>query len=223
MRLLLVEDSERLQRFMAIGLRGAGYAVDVTGDGAEGLWMAQSNVYDVIVLDIMLPGMDGLTILDKLRTKNNQAHVLILTARDTVDDRVIGLRKGADDYMIKPFAFEEFLARVEGLCRRNYGQKSMTVAVGPLVIDTTAKTAVLSGHPVELSPREYALLEYLLRRRGAVVSRTEIEEHIYDNCVEPLSNVVDSAICSLRKKLSEIPDLIQTRRGAGYIVPQQES
>ncbi|MDB6055094.1 MAG: DNA-binding response regulator [Verrucomicrobiales bacterium] len=223
MRLLLVEDSERLQRFVAIGLREAGYAVDVTSDGAEGLWMAESNSYDVIVLDIMLPSMDGLTILENLRRKDIRTHVLLLTARDTVDDRVLGLRKGADDYLIKPFAFEEFLARIGVLCRRNYGQKSPILRVGALEVNTTSKSVQMSGAVLELSPREYALLEYLLCRRGAVVSRSEIEEHIYDDCVEPLSNVVDSAICNLRKKLADLPDLIQTRRGIGYIIPQQET
>jgi DNA-binding response OmpR family regulator len=217
MRVLLVEDSERLQRSISTALKKSGYAVDVAGDGEEGLWLAESNDYDAIVLDIMLPKLDGLSLLKKLRAAAKNTHVLLLTAKDAVEDRVRGLEAGADDYLIKPFALEELLARVQALCRRNYGQKTNTVSVGPLHIDTLRKAAMVNGRETELSAREYNLLEYLARRRGQVVSRTEIESHIYDGQVDPMSNVVDSAICLLRKKLGDA-SLIQTRRGLGYVL-----
>lgn len=215
MRLLLIEDSKRLSRSLTRGLRKAGYCVDATLDGAEGLWMAESNDYDLIILDLMLPSMDGLTVLQRLR-KEKQTHVLILTAKDTVPDRVQGLELGADDYLVKPFAFEELLARVRALCRRSYQHKTPRVVAGPLEIDLDRKAATCNGVPVELSPREYMLLEYLALRRGQLVTRTEIEQHIYDDQVEPMSNVVDSAVCVLRKKLA--CPVIQTRRGLGYVL-----
>lgn len=200
-------------------LSRSGYAVDVAGDGEQGLWLAESNRYDVIILDIMLPKLDGLGVLRRLRAAGRQDHVLLLTARDTVADRVDGLRRGADDYLTKPFALEELLARVEALCRRAYGDKDATLRAGDLQIDTLAKQVTRNGHPVELTAREYSLLEYLVRRRGEVVSRPEIEEHIYDGAVDPMSNVVDSAICTLRRKLAvdEAVPLIHTRRGQGYL------
>jgi DNA-binding response OmpR family regulator len=220
MRVLLVEDSERLQRSIAAALKKSGYAVDVTGNGEDGWWLAKSNNYDAIVLDIMLPGLDGLSILEKLRTAKKSTHVLLLTAKDTVEDRVRGLRLGADDYLVKPFALEELLARVQSLCRRSYGQKSSRVIIDDLEIDTARRTASRAGHALELSPREFMLLEYLASRRGQVVTRAEIEQHIYDDCADPMSNVVDSAICVLRKKISRprAPVLIQTRRGMGYVL-----
>src|SRR3954451_13167927 len=184
MRVLLVEDSERLQRSLGTGLRKSGFAVDVAGDGTNGLWFARSNDYDVIVLDLMLPGMDGLTVLRELRAAGRDTHVLVLTARDAVEDRVIGLSAGADDYLVKPFAFEELVARIRALARRRHGAKNPVLTVGELKIDTAARTATTSGRAVELSPREYALLEYLALRHGSVVSRTEIESHIYDDRAE---------------------------------------
>jgi DNA-binding response OmpR family regulator len=220
MRVLLIEDSERLQRSVGTGLRNAGYAVDVAGDGATGLWQARSNDYDVIVLDLMLPGLDGLSLLSTLRAEGRDTHVLILTARDQVDDRVLGLRTGADDYLVKPFAFDELLARVQALTRRRHNVKSTRIAVGDLEIDTLARTAVRGDKPIPLSPREYALLEYLALRQGQVVSRREIEAHIYDDQAEPMSNVIDAAIYALRRKidLPGRPPLIHTRRGMGYVL-----
>ena len=220
MRILLVEDSERLQRSLGTGLRRAGYAVDVTGTGTDGLWRATTTDYDVIILDVMLPGIDGLSVLRQLREKGHNTHVLLLTARDTVDDRVTGLRAGADDYLVKPFAFDELLARIEALIRRKHGHKSSTVQVGELMIDTLARTVHRGNVPVVLLPREFALLSYLVGRAGEVVSRTEIETHIYDDRVEPMSNVVDSAVCALRRKidLPGAPSLITTRRRVGYIL-----
>jgi DNA-binding response OmpR family regulator len=222
MRLLVIEDSVRLQRALASALRKSNYAVDVAGDGEEGLWMAKSANYDLVILDIMLPKRDGLAVLGELRARGNPVHVLLLTACDTVNDRVLGLRSGADDYLVKPFALDELLARVEALCRRAYGAKRSEVAIGDLEIDTTARLVRRSGQTVELTSREYQLLEYLARRKGHIVSRTEIEEHIYDGDVDPVSNVVDSAICNLRKKLGggSAAPLIHTRRGQGYVLAE---
>ena len=220
MRVLLVEDSERLRRYVSLGLRQAGYAVDVAEEGEEGLWLATENPYDVIILDIMLPKLDGLSILQQLREQGRDTHVLLLTAKDTVPDRVQGLAHGADDYLVKPFAFEELLARIQALTRRAYGNKKPTIELGYLVIDTVCRTASVKGEALNLPPREYALLELLAFRAGELVSRTEIEEHIYDDLASPSSNVVDAAICLLRKRI-DTPgqsSLIHTRRGQGYIL-----
>lgn len=218
MRLLLVEDSLRLQRSVSTALRRTGYSVDVAADGEEGLWLAQSNDYDAIVLDIMLPKLDGLAVLKRLRETRRSTHVLLLTAKDTVSDRVTGLHAGADDYLVKPFALEELLARVQALCRRAYGKKTDVISVGPLAVDTRARRAWCDGHSLELTSREFSLLEYLARRKGEAVARTEIEAHIYDENSDPMSNVVDSAICLLRKKIGAFSSspLIHTRRGFGY-------
>jgi len=221
-KVLLIEDSRILQRSIAVALRKAGYAVDSSADGAEGLWYAESNSYDVIVLDLMLPGLDGLSLLRRLRRQGNSTQVLILTARDTVESRVLGLQSGADDYLVKPFALDELLARVQALCRRQYQQKDPRLIVGNLQIDTSARTVSRDGCAIELTPREYRLLEYLARRRGEVVSRTDIWQHIYDERTEPMSNAVESAVCSLRKKLS-LSTLLQTRRGLGYILTGNQS
>jgi DNA-binding response OmpR family regulator len=203
-----------------MGLRGEGFKVDATGDGNEGLWFVESFDYDVVVLDLMLPGLDGLSILRRMRKKKRPASVLILSAKDTVEDRVEGLQTGADDYLVKPFAFEELLARIRSLIRRRYGIKQNIIAIGNLHIDTATRILRHGKRVIELPPREYALLEFLALRRGTVVSRTEIEEHIYDERVEPMSNVVDAAVSSLRKELAKAgePTLIKTRRKAGYII-----
>lgn len=221
MRVLLVEDSPRLQRSVGTALRRSGYAVDVAGDGDDGLWQAESNDFDAIVLDVMLPKRNGLDVLRTLRAKGRSTHVLILTARDAVADRVAGLEAGADDYLVKPFALEELLARVQALCRRAYNTKRPRLVVADLEIDPGARSVRRGTQPVELTAREYQLLEYLTRRRGEVVTRTEIEAHIYDGNVDPMSNVVDSAVCVLRKKLAVSPasvPLIHTRRGHGYVL-----
>lgn len=221
MRILLVEDKNRLREAIEKALRESGYAVDSTDNGNDGLWMASENAYDVILLDIMLPGLDGLSVLEQLREKKRDTPVLLLTAKDTIADRVKGLRKGADDYLIKPFALEELLARIEALCRRSYKKSTSTITLNDLIIDNSAKTVKRNGDLIDLTAREYAILEYLAMRQGAVISRSEIEEHIYDELVSPMSNVVDSAICNLRKKLvkgSDDAELIHTRRGQGYIL-----
>ena len=225
MRLLFVEDSKRLQQTVATALRRAGFAVDVSGDGEEGLWLAETNEYDAIVLDIMLPGIDGITLLRRLRERGRNTHVLLLTARDTVADRVQGLHAGADDYLVKPFALEELLARVHSLCRRAYDSKQSRITVGDLEVDTVTRTVTRAGRALTLQAREYALVEYLARRAGQVVSRTEIEAHIYDGDAGLMSNVVDSAICALRRKLhAASPEpLIHTRRGLGYVMTASNS
>lgn len=220
MRVLLVEDSARLQQTVGDALRRSGYAVDVSGDGEDGIWRAENNDYDVIVLDIMLPKLDGLTLLKTLRKNGKTTHVLLLTARDRVEDRVSGLRSGADDYLVKPFALEELLARVETLCRRAYGSKQNRLIISDLEIDTAGKKVWRAGQPVKLKPREYQLLEYLAHRPGEVVTQSEIEAHLYNDDAEPMSNVVESALSSLRRKLGQANSapLIQTRRGQGYIL-----
>ncbi len=225
MHLLLIEDSTRLQTSVGRGLRKAGYAVDITGDGNEGLWLAQSNEYDTIILDLMLPGLDGLSLLRRFRAGQNAAHVLILTAKDTVENRVTGLQAGADDYLIKPFAFEKLLARIQALCRRNYQRKNPRIVINDLEIDTAARVAVRNGKTIDLTPREFMLLEYLSLRRGQVVSRTEIEAHIYSDSADLMSNAVDSAICILRKKISRhgATPLIHTRRGMGYVMENESA
>jgi DNA-binding response OmpR family regulator len=225
MRVLFVEDSASLRQTVAAALRRSGYAVDVAGDGEEGATLATTEPYDVLVLDIMLPRLDGLGILRRVRAAGRDTPVLMLTARTAVSDRVAGLNHGADDYLGKPFALEELLARVQALGRRRYGQTVPQISVGPLMVDTVSKTANCDGRAVELTAREYALLEYLAFRRGAVVSRTDIEAHIYDDLADPMSNVVDSAICLLRKKLSDAgaPPLIHTRRGLGYCLAASEA
>lgn len=225
MRVLFVEDSTSLRQTVAAALRRSGYAVDVAADGEEGAALATTEPYDVLILDIMLPKLDGLGILQRVRAAGGDTPVLMLTARTAVSDRVSGLNHGADDYLGKPFALEELLARVQALGRRRYGQTVPQIAVGPLTVDTVSKTAVCDEQAVELTAREYALLEYLAFRRGAVVSRSDIEAHIYDDLVDPMSNVVDSAICLLRKKLSDAgaPPLIHTRRGLGYCLAASEA
>jgi DNA-binding response OmpR family regulator len=220
MRVLLVEDSPRLQNSVGVALRKSGYAVDVSGDGSEGLYLATSNDYDVIVLDIMLPGLDGLSLLARLRQKGKSTHVLLLTAKDTVEDRVTGLRAGADDYLVKPFALDELLARVEALARRSYGVKDPLIRIGDIEIDPAQRTARREGIAIDLRPQEFSLLHYLALRRGTVVTRNEIESHIYDELAEPMSNVVESAVYRLRKKIDPPsgPSLIETRRGVGYLL-----
>lgn len=225
MRVLVIEDFEPLRRSIAKGLQKAGMAVDHTGQGDEGLWYARSNPYDAVILDLMLPGVDGLTILRKLRAEGFKHHILILTAMDTVEDRVRGLDAGADDYLVKPFAFDELLARVRALVRRTYHAKAPTIQIGSLRIDTAAQHVWVGERQVDLPAREYALLEYMALRAGEVVSRTDIWEHVYDFHSEASSNVVDVYISYLRRKLDEPgnPPLIQTIRGRGYRLGNAES
>jgi two-component system OmpR family response regulator len=219
-RLLVIEDYPPLRRSLLQGLQEAGFAVDTAADGEEGLALACGAPYDAIVLDLMLPKLDGLEILETLRRQSSPAGVLILTARDAVADRVRGLNLGADDYLVKPFAFDELLARLHAVIRRRYRSAHGTIRIGDLEIDTLARTVKRSGAVVALSAREYALLEYLAARRGQVVTREEIWDHVYDFASEPASNVVDVYVGYLRRKLERPgqPGLIQTRRGQGYVL-----
>ncbi len=223
MRLLVVEDYRPLQQSLVKGLREAGFAVDTTRDGREGLWYATSNEYDVIILDLMLPGMDGLEILRKMRTQGKKTHVLILTAKDTVQDRVTGLDLGADDYLVKPFAFDELMARVRALLRRSYRQKNPRIKIKDLRLDLTTQKVWRGRDEIQLTPREYALLEYLAMRAGQMVSRSDIWEHVYEFSSSASSNVVDVYIGYLRRKIEREskPALIQTVRGRGYLLGER--
>lgn len=225
MKLLVIEDSERLRRSLGHGLRRAGFAVDLTADGREGLCYAEVNDYDVIILDLMLPGMDGLTVLRTLRQKGRKTHVLILSARDQVQDRILGLELGADDYLVKPFAFEELCARVRALIRRRYETKNPRIRVGGVEIDMAQQKVLRNGEPVALTPAEYALLELLALRRGRVVTREQILARLYESEAEVASNVVEVLVCSLRKKVQPAgaAPVIVTRRGSGYLIESIEA
>jgi DNA-binding response OmpR family regulator len=220
MRVLVVEDYGPSRESVAQALREAGLAVDVARDGEEGLWRMQSGEHDVIVLDIALPKLDGLTALQRLRRSGRDTPVLLLTARDTVPDRVTGLNAGADDYLVKPFALEELLARVRALLRRKYHAANPVLQVRDLEVDTVGRIVRRAGRRVELTAREYALLEYLAHRAGQTVTRTEIWEHVYDFRSAVESNVVDVYVGYLRRKLEQPgqPPLIHTRRGQGYLL-----
>jgi DNA-binding response OmpR family regulator len=224
MRVLLIEDFPLIRKSVGLGLREAGFTVDETGDGEEGLWYATSGNYDVIILDLMLPKLDGLSILKRLRREHSAAHVLVLTAKDTPEDRIKGLNLGADDYLTKPFVFEELLARVRALIRRKYEAKSPVIQIADMEIDTTQRVVRRGGERIELSRREYALLELLASKTGQVVTRQTIWESIYEFDSEADSNVVDVFIGHLRKKIERegLPRLIHTRRGHGYVLGEAE-
>jgi DNA-binding response OmpR family regulator len=220
MRVLVIEDYEPLRKSLTQGIEEAGFAVDASGDGAEGLWYARSHDYDAIVLDLMLPSLDGLSILSKLRREGASAGILILTAKDTLADRVKGLDLGADDYLVKPFALAELLARLRALVRRKYDASDPIIRIDDLEIDTGGRTVSRGGRRIDLSAREYGLLEFLAMRAGRVVSRTDVWEHVYDFHCDPGSNVVDVYVGYLRRKI-EGPGqakLIHTRRGQGYLL-----
>ncbi len=220
MRVLVVEDFRPLRESIVQGLREAGYAVDEAADGEQGFWHARSEEHDVVILDVMLPRRDGLSVLKELRRQKNGVHVLLLTAKDTPEDKVQGLNLGADDYLVKPFVFAELLARVKALIRRKYDAKSAIVRVGDLEVDTSHRTVRRGGASIDLSGREYALLEYLAMNAGRTVSRTDIWQHVYDFNASLESNVVDVYIGLLRKKIERpgSPRLINTKRGQGYLL-----
>lgn len=220
MRILVVEDYPPVRTAVVSALRESGYAVDEVATGDAGLARGLERDYDVIVLDLMLPGLDGLSLLRALRERERTSHVLILTARDTLEEKTAGLDLGADDYLVKPFEMEELLARVRALLRREYAQKQPVLRIGHLEINTNTHGVKVGGAPVELTAREYVLLEYLALRTGQVVSRAEIWEHIYDDKANTSSNVVDVYIGYLRKKLERPhgPRLLHTRRGEGYLL-----
>lgn len=221
MRLLVVEDSTRLRMTVAKALRRCGYVVDESEDGEDGLWQAQVVDYDGIILDIMLPKRNGFEVLSELRNQGKETPILLLTARSEIEDRVAGLRKGADDYLCKPFALEELLARVDALCRRGYGKHSSITQVGDLSIDNNARTASRGGRSLDLTAREFRLLQILALQSGRILSRTQLEQHLYDEAASPMSNVVDATVYQLRRKLRSAgagTPLIHTRRGQGYVM-----
>lgn len=224
MKILIVEDEQRLAALLKKGLEEQSYAVDLCFDGEEGLYMAETNPYDAILLDVMLPKMDGFTVLETLRGQGNEVPVLMLTARSEVENRVKGLNRGADDYIPKPFDFTELLARLTAVIRRDKGQPASTVQVADLSLDLNAKTASRAGKEIQLSAKEYAVLEYLVLNRGRVVSRTEFSEHVYDMNFDLDSNIIDVYINKLRNKIDKGhgQKLILTRRGAGYYIPKEE-
>jgi DNA-binding response OmpR family regulator len=219
-KVLLVDDSERLRRSLSTGLRHCGFAVEAVGDGEQGLACARLGTYDVVILDLMLPGMDGLTVLRRLRESGSRVHVLVLSAKDRVEERVEGLELGADDYLTKPFEFDELVARLRALVRRKYGTKSPVHEVGPLRVDTGRRSVLRGEDAVDLTPHEYAVLDYLLARRGRVVPKSELLEHLYADASQGSENAVEVLVHQLRRKLEVegAPTPIRTRRGHGYVI-----
>ena len=224
MKLLLIEDYAPLRESLKQGLQENGYAVDATGDGEEGFWYASTGKYDVVILDLRLPGMDGLEILKTLRSRKNAVHVLIVTAKDSIDDRVKGLDLGADDYLVKPFEFSELLARVRALVRRKYDQKTPVLRVGEMEIDTSSRKVLVGGKVLDLTLKEYVIIEILARKAGTYVTREAIQEAAYDFAAELTSNVIDVYIGRLRKKLDtgQGGRMLHTKRGFGYMLGGSE-
>jgi DNA-binding response OmpR family regulator len=223
MRILVVEDEKRIAEFLSRGLERGGYAVDVAGDGNSAIEMVHATEYDLIILDLGLPDIDGMAVLKKIRTRKTSPPVLILSARDAVDDRVKGLEGGADDYLVKPFAFVELLARVRVLLRR--GQPTPErLQVGDLSLDCIRRKVTRAGENIELAPKEFSILEYLMRNRGRPLSRTMIVEHVWDMDYDGLTNIVDVYIRHLRSKIDEkwSDKMISTVRGIGYMLDSQE-
>jgi DNA-binding response OmpR family regulator len=220
MRLLLVEDDVRIARFVAKGLREQAYAVDVAATGDDALYQAAINTYDLVILDVMIPGRDGFEVCRELRNSGQRLPILMLTARDAVEDRITGLDHGADDYLIKPFEFRELLARLRALLRRSGEFRPAKIMVADLVLDTGAQSASRGGCAIVLTAKEYALLEFLARNAGRVVGRAEIAEHVWDETFDPFSNLIEVYINRLRRKIDgDSPKLLlHTRRGAGYVL-----
>jgi two-component system, OmpR family, response regulator len=223
MRVLIVEDDAAISSFIAGGLREAGFAVDESADGEEGFALARQNPYDALVVDIMLPGRDGLALIEGLRRLGNDTPVLILSARRTVDDKVRGFQKGGDDYLTKPYSFAELLVRLQALIRRSRvgsGGAVGLLTVADLSLDPFSRKVARGGRPIELQPKEFSLLEYLMRHDGMVVSKTMILEHIWDYRFDPQTNVVDVLVHRLRSKIDRDfePKLLHTVRGAGYVL-----
>ncbi|MDI6869467.1 MAG: response regulator transcription factor [Coprothermobacterota bacterium] len=225
MRILIVEDEHKISTYLKRGLEEQGYAVDAAFTGSEALDWVQAAPYDLIILDIMLPEIDGITLCRELRARDMRMPILMLTARDAVEDRVTGLDAGADDYLIKPFAFNELLARVRALLRRNQdAPKVNTLQVGDLVLDTLARRVSRGGKRIDLTPKEYAILELLMREQGRVLTRTQIAEHVWNYEVYNQSNIVDVYIRNLRRKIDDGYELklIRTVRGVGYQISAQK-
>ena len=225
MRILLVEDDPSVANFITKGLKEEQYAIDATGDGEEGFFMASTIPYDLLILDVMVPKMDGFTICRKLREKSCTTPILLLTARDTVEDRVTGLDTGADDYLTKPFAFPELLARIRALLRRGKAQATTRLTATDLELDPVSHRVWRNGQEITLTNKEYALLEYLLRNANRVLTRTAIIDHVWDIQYDSMTNIVDVHIRSLRAKIDRdhTTPLIHTVRGVGYVLKTPES
>jgi two-component system OmpR family response regulator len=224
MRILVIEDDKKISSFVCKGFREAGFAVDAAYDGVDGLHLALSEPYDAAVVDIMLPGLDGLSLIERLRERSIRTPVLILSAKRSVDDRVKGLQTGGDDYMTKPFSFSELLARIQALIRRATQTSDPSgLTAGDLTIDLLSREARRKGQPIPLPSREFALLEYLMRNKGRIVSKTAILEHVYDYSFDPQTNVVDVLVCRLRNKVDRDfePKMIHTVRGMGYVLKEK--
>ncbi|HUZ78190.1 MAG TPA: response regulator transcription factor [Chloroflexota bacterium] len=218
MRILVVEDEHRLAAILERGMEEHGHAVDLAYDGEDGLHLAEVTPYDLLVLDVMLPLMDGYTLCRRLRAEKKHMPILMLTARDAVDDRVTGLDSGADDYLVKPFAFRELMARVRALSRRDEGPKDVVLQAGDLTVNTATREVRRGDREIELPSKEYAVLEYFLRNPNRVLTRTQIAEHVWDYDCVTMSNVVDVYLGALRRKLNDTrePRLFRTIRGTGY-------
>src|SRR5258707_8444251 len=219
MRILLVEDDARIARFVAKGLREQAYAVDVSSNGDDALYQADINAYDLVVLDVLIPGRNGFEVCRQLRKSGQRMPILMLTARDAVEDRITGLDHGADDYLTKPFEFRELLARLRALLRRSGELRPGKIVVADLVLDTTAQSVSRAGRSVMLTAKEYALLEYLARNAGRVVGRAEIAEHVWDETFDPFSNLIEVYVNAVRRKFdaNSSKPCLHTRRGAGYL------
>jgi len=221
MRVLIIEDDQQIASFVTKGLKQASFAVDHVVDGEEGLEMAELNPYDVMVIDIMLPGLDGFSVIDRLRSGGNTTPVLVLSARGSLDDKLKGFRSGSDDYLTKPFSFSELQARLQALLRRSSrGQGQNVLEVGDLTMDLLSRKVSRANREIELQPREFALLEYLMRNSGNVVSKTMILEHVWDYHFDPQTNVVDVLVHRLRNKIDKDfqKKLLHTVRGVGYVL-----
>lgn len=219
MRVLIAEDDDKIASFLTKGLKQAGFAVDRSADGEEGLYLAANHPYDAAVVDIMLPKLDGLSLIEQLRRRKINTPVIILSAKRSVDDRVKGLQSGSDDYMTKPFAFSELLARIQALIRRaSHSSEPTSLTAGDLSLDLLTRETVRAGKKIELQPREFALLEYLMHHAGKVVSKSMIMEHIWSYDFDPQTNVVDVLVCRLRNKVDRDFEkkMIHTQRGVGY-------
>jgi DNA-binding response OmpR family regulator len=220
MRVLLVEDDPRIARFVAKGLREQSYAVDVVGSGEDALYQAAINTYDLAILDVMIPPPDGFAVCKELRKSGQRLPILMLTARDGVEDRIAGLDHGADDYLMKPFEFRELLARLRALLRRTGGLLPAKLIVADLVVDTVGQNVTRGGLAISLTTKEYALLEFLARNAGRVVGRAEIAEHVWDEKFDPFSNLIEVYMNRIRRKIDagSSKPLLSTRRGAGYML-----
>lgn len=218
MKILYVEDYKLLRDSVALGIRDKGWLIDTSADGEEGLWMATEYLYDAIILDVMLPKISGFEILKKLRERNNNTPVIMLTVKDELENRIEGLDSGADDYLTKPFYIDELISRINALYRRNSNQKKPIISCGDIEINTITKIVIRNGNTIELTSREFALLEYFAHRMGEVVSRYDIWEHVYGSEHNSTSNIVDVYIGYLRKKLNTngAENKLHTKRGQGY-------